>query len=349
MDSILRLRLIVLSAIAMVVMNSQDVKRSCAATRPDGGQDVLSLGTVTVIGSVNCPAGAATGASCTEITVSCPDANGGPDLPNLDAILGVTYPTGPTIGTIILLSGGKGTDFFNNGFPHDYVNNGFQVVQLAWASDWADANHAGVKSAACRPSTVFQYVFNTVHGDSRTKAFCGQGLSGGGAALAYSLADYGFADYFDYIAIAAGPGVARMDYGCHPKLYTGGPRDLCPLIPDAAFAYDFGTAKKVNTWEGTRTCGQSYRDPNEISKWESDSIISAGASYSYPNTGVSSYYCAKSPDFSTGQGSFLVAQILAKNSAVTCFSGCAGEDVWSDQDTIQTTENDVLAQCVPNH
>ncbi|HEV2424514.1 MAG TPA: hypothetical protein VGZ29_06785 [Terriglobia bacterium] len=180
MNSTLRLGLLVLSVIALGVMVSQDVKRSCAASRPDGGQDVLGLGTVKVIGPVKCPPGGTTGTTCTEITVSCPDANGGPDLPNLDAILGVSYPTGPTVGTVILLSGGKGTDFLNNGFPYDYVNNGFQVVQLAWASDWADANHAGVKSAACRPSTVFQYVFNTVHGGSRTKAFCGQGLSGGG-------------------------------------------------------------------------------------------------------------------------------------------------------------------------
>ncbi|HEV2424513.1 MAG TPA: hypothetical protein VGZ29_06780 [Terriglobia bacterium] len=140
-----------------------------------------------------------------------------------------------------------------------------------------------------------------------------------------------------------------MDYGCDRNLYTGPPRDLCPLISDAPFLYDVGTAAKVNTWEGTRTCGKQQISGSELTKWERDSIISAGASYSYPNTGVSSYYCATSPDFSSGQGSFLVAQILARNSAVTCFPGCAGEAVWADSNAIGATESEMQAQCVPNH
>ena len=345
MNSTLRLRLITLSAIAVVLMSSQDVKRSYAAARPQGGQNVLPLGTVRVIQSTTCPAGAATGAKCEEITVSCPG------LPDLDATLGAALPTGSAKGTIILLSGGPGTSFLNDNFADSYVTDGFQVVQLAWAGDWANASGAGVKSAACRPATVFKYVFNTVHGASRTAGFCGQGLSGGGAALAYSLADYGLADYFDSIVIASSPAVARMDYGCDPTLYQGGPRDLCPLISDAAYAYKAWAAALVNTWEGTTTCGEANPPQSDIDKWEADSIVAAGATYAYPNTSVSSFYCATSPDFSTGQGSFLLGQIVPRNypSDVHCYSGCSGEAVWNDTDAVSETQSDMLEKCVPNH
>ncbi|HEV2424512.1 MAG TPA: hypothetical protein VGZ29_06775 [Terriglobia bacterium] len=328
-------------------MSSQDVKRSCAAARPDEGRDVLSLGKVTVIGPTTCPQGAATGALCKEITVSCPG------LPNLNAILGAALPTGPAKGTIVLVIGGPGTSFLNAGFADPYVTDGFQVVQLAWASDWAVANGAGVRSAACRPATVFKYVFNTVHGASRTTGFCGQGISGGGAALAYSLADYGFSNYFDYVVIASGPGVSRMDYGCDPKLYTGSSRDLCPLLTGAPFTYEAGIATKVNNWENTTTCGLPSPSQSDIDKWAADSIVSAGSSYSYPNTGVSWFYCATAPySFSTGQGSFLVDQIVAKNfpSDVNCYSGiCQGEGVWNDPNAFSTTQSEMLSQCVPNH
>lgn len=347
MDSRARLRLIILPAIAVMLMSSQEVKRSCAATRPEGGRDVLSLGTVTVIGPTTCPAGAATGAKCEGITVSCPG------LPDLAATLGAALPTGSAKGTIILLLGGPGTNFLNEGFADPYVTDGFRVVQLAWASDWAVANGAGVKSAACRPATVLKYVFNTVHKARRTTGFCGQGLSGGGGALAYSLADYGLADYFDYVVIASGPGVSRMDYGCDPKLYTGSSRDLCPLLPDAPFAYQAGIADKVNLWENTTTCGFPNPSQSDIEKWAADSIVSAGSSYSYANTGVSWFYCATAPySFSTGQGSFLVDDVVARNfpSDVNCYSGiCQGEDVWSDPSAFSTTQSEMLAQCVPNH
>ncbi|HEY6293208.1 MAG TPA: hypothetical protein VI455_16775 [Terriglobia bacterium] len=345
----LRVRSIVLplkaALIAVLVVGSAKVDFSAAAA-DNSSPDLLKLGTVKFIGPTGCPNGSASGATCKAITVSCPG------LPDINATLGSAFPTGTARGTIILLSGGPGTTFFNSGFANAYLGDGFQVAQLAWASDWADANGAGVKSAACRPATVFKAVFNTVQHESRTTGFCGQGISGGSAALAYSLAHYGLSAFFDYVVLASGPGVARMDYGCDKSLYTGGPRNLCPLLPNAIFAY--GSGKLVNGWENTTTCTDANPLQSDIDRWTADSIISTGASYSYPQTGMSWFFCATPPagGGSTGQGSFLIDQVVPKNAPpdVNCYSGiCQAEAVWQDPSAFSTTHSEMLAQCVPNH
>ena len=307
----------------------------------------------------SCPTGAATGANCKEITVSCPGLPGEPDLPPLKATLGVATPTAPLVGTIILHAGGPGTSFLNAGFADDYLADGFNVVQIAWATDWASADGEGVKSAACRPATVFDYVFRVVQGSSRSIGFCGQGISGGGAALGYSVAHYGLSDEFDYVVIAAGPGVSRMDYGCDPSLYTGPPLNLCPLLTDAPYAYTAGTANKVNTWEGTTTCGTSNPPEGNIELWAAGSLVSSGGNYTYPQTAVRWFFCVTHPNESTGQGEFLIQQVVPRNGNdppdVNCYSGssgpdsCSGEGVWQDQNAFNLTLTKMLSLCQPNH
>jgi len=316
--------------------------------RPESPAGVLPLGKVRVLNpTVPCPTGAATGANCEEITVSCTG------LPPLTATLGVALPTAPLIGTIILHAGGPGTKFLDSGFPATYLADGFNVVQIAWASDWAGATGRGVKSAACRPATVFDYVFKVVQGSSPSIGFCGQGASGGGAALGYSLAYYGLFDEFDYVVIAAGPSVSKMDYGCDPPLYTGPPRNLCPLLTDAPFAYSAGDASKVNTWEGTTTCGTSNPPPRDIITWERDSVVSPDGNYTYPQTAMSWFFCVRQPvNESTGQGSFLIDQVMPKNFPpdVNCYNdGCQGEGVWQNKDAFNATVNEMLMQCQANH
>lgn len=151
----------------------------------------LALGTVSVLGNITCLPGATKGASCVSIQVSCPN------VPALKATIAIATPAGSAAGTIVLLSGNAGTALYNSGFATPYLSHGFRIVQVGWTSDWQDTGGVGLKSAGCRPATVFQWIFNGVHGGSRTTGFCAQGISGGGIQLAYSLAEYGLADYFD--------------------------------------------------------------------------------------------------------------------------------------------------------
>ena len=303
----------------------------------------LPLGTVKILGPATCPSNAAKGAVCKSMRVSCPG------IPDLDGTLGVTKPTGTTQGSIVLISGSGGTAFYNSGFADAYVTDGFRVVQFSWNTDWESTGGIGLKTAACRPATVLQYVFNTVHQKSRTTGYCGQGLSAGGATMAFAMAHYGLADYLDYVVIGGGPGVSRLDYGCDRALYTGPKLNLCPQLTDAP--YGFGNGDKVNGWENTTTCATRNPPQADIDKWASDSIISTGANYSYPKTSMSWYFCTTKPNNSTGQGKFLIDQVLPRNVPdVNCYSGiCQNEAVWQDPAAADATKAEMLSMCVPNH
>lgn len=317
---------------------------SAGETNPEP-EPSAPLGTVTVLGPATCLSGATNGAACTSINVSCPG------VPDLTATLSEAFPTGSAIGTVILLSGGDGTTFFSSGFPNAYLADGFRVVQLAWTTEWEDTGGGGLKKAACRGATVFQYVFENVQGRDRTTGFCAQGTSGGGAAITYALSQYGLSNYFDYVVIAAGPGVSRMDYGCDKSLYTGPALDVCPLITSAPYNYYSGD--KANLWENTTTCNTKSPPQSDIKKWAADSIVSAGSTFSYPKTGMSWFVCATPPvNNSSGQGKFLIEKVLPKNNPpdVNCYSGvCKGEAVWQDPNAFNTTQAEMLSQCVPNH
>ena len=333
------------SMMALLLIGLSTAPTLSGQSTPETDPNALSLGTVTVLGSATCLSGATKGAACTSINVSCPG------VPDLTATLSEAFPTGTATGTIILVSGGDGTTFFNSGFANTYLADGFRVVQLAWTTEWEDTGGVGLKSAACRGATVFKYVFDNVQGGDRSTGFCAQGTSGGGAAITYALAQYGLSNYFDYVVIGAGPGVARMDYGCDKSLYTGPALDVCPLITSAPFTYFSGA--KVNLWENTNTCNTKSPPQSDINKWAADSIVTARATFSYPKTAMSWYFCATPPvNNSTGQGKFLIAKVRPKNSPpdVNCYSGvCTGEAVWQDPNAFNTTVSEMLSQCVANH
>jgi hypothetical protein len=86
------LRPIVLVLFVLLLLTSGNIPRSEAAEPPQGHPD-LATGTVTVLGPTSCPAGAATGAGCKQVRVSCAG------LPDLDATLGVARPAGNASGT----------------------------------------------------------------------------------------------------------------------------------------------------------------------------------------------------------------------------------------------------------
>ncbi len=72
-----------------------------------GEQSPLPFGKVTVLGPVTCPSGKTEGASCTSVSVTCPE------VPDLTATVSEAFPVGTSKGTIILANGGGGTTFFN--------------------------------------------------------------------------------------------------------------------------------------------------------------------------------------------------------------------------------------------
>jgi hypothetical protein len=344
MKAVSRLRPLRLFLTIVLLIGLTNVSAFGDDTVAEAAQPALQLGRVAILGPVTCPADATLGAACTSVRVTCPK------VPDLTATLSEASPASTAKGTIILINGGGGTTFFNSGFANAYLNDGFRVVQLAWISDWEDANGVGLKSASCRNATLFRYLFYTVHGGDRTAGFCAQDTSGGGAAIGFSLAEYGLSDYLDYVVIGAGPGVARMDYGCDKSLYTGPPLNLCPLLTSAPYAFTSGV--KVDTWENTTTCAARQPLQSDIDRWTTDSLVATDGNYTYPKTAMSWFFCTTPPvNNSTGQGKLLIDQVHPKNTPdVNCYSGvCKGESVWQDKTAFNNTHTEMLSQCVPNH
>ncbi len=343
----------------------------------------LPLGSLTNVTSVTCPSGVAQGATCKHFTVTGCKTASGAALPNLGVTIAITTVSSPK-GTIILQAGGGGTSIFgtnsyNFDFPDYYVGQGYNVVQTQYDTGDGDgwqSNDSGVLHEACRPATVFQYIYNNTAAHKAGTAFCGQGISGGGATFAYALAHYannisGHTNetqqyLFDYVLMASGPSVNRLDVACDPsQVYNNANIVNCGITSYANSSlgspvYGFGAGNPVNKWEGTSTCGSGSASQTDINTWAGDSIISTGPNahtgvFSYGATNVSFYFCGvTNNNESLGLGWFLTQQIMPLNKTgqglapVNCFTQCTGESVWSDSNAVNQTKSDMLKYCVLN-
>ncbi|HUB05651.1 MAG TPA: hypothetical protein VMB50_01550 [Myxococcales bacterium] len=346
-----------------------------ACTIDDGGVVVVDAGSATVLsqgGLCDAGAGVAGVAQCTTLDVSCPG------LPDMQAtIADLEPPVGtPLAGTIVTHTGGSGKGFFSDGpagegFDRLYPQAGFRYVQLSWSGDWASTG-TGIKAAACRPATAFQWIFENVHGGSHALPFCGTGSSGGAAAFLYALTTYGLKADFDYLVLAAGPTPARMDYGCDPSLYQGSGPSLCPGQPAALdpapfsysgsqYGYTYGAVDSVaDGWEGGTGCGQNPT-AQQLAEYAGDQLLSPGDDLCYPQTGISWWFCASAPgsapNESTGQATFFIDEVQpAAPPDVHCYAGdggthgvCYEEYVFQDPGARAAAAAEMEAKCVPRH
>jgi hypothetical protein len=304
---------------------------------PEGGGP-LSLGTVTQMGTECTDGGApdfdAGGLSCYDLSVTCPNAAA------LEVSVRVTEPTRAAKGTIVLHSGLGGTSFFNAGGRDDlldgYLAAGYRLVDVKWAGTpalggWWNVMSGGPQSAkagACRPATLFKWVFDNVHGSARDKAFCGQGHSGGSAAMSYALAWYGLGDYFDYVMLTQGPPLGRMDCGCDRNAADCMPPAL-PGITEADLIA--GMPLPTTTIDGIEPIGDNCNGaaitPANVKTLYDDSVASEGGVFSYPNTGLSEWYCEQKPN-GTGAGAAFYASLLAQKPQYFYSPNCETEGIY---------------------
>jgi hypothetical protein len=356
------------------------------AARDILAQSPLPLGTVTDLGQTACPTGAqghdptppvppGGSVTCRRISVS-----GCPGAPALGATVWIVKlsPQAPLAGTIFLHDGRGGTFNFTSGgvdpssFRHtlesNYESAGFQLVDIAWDSDWENLtpNATSTRVAACRPATVAHWIWSNplLHNSRRDIGFCGQGHSAGSAAMAYSLAWYGLDGIFDNVMLTAGPVFSRIDCGCDTGIPGGvcSLQQLCPELPLAAMEAKLGYPDVARSWidgnEGTSTCGTDNTGTNPGDpKWHQDSVLASGANLDYPKTAVSAWYCTSGINNSPAEGSFFVhsvSQILpGQPPQVFCSGTCTWEQIY--QATINGVPATTLmaqkmaAACVPRH
>lgn len=313
----------------------------------DGGAPLPS-GSVVGAATVACPTGAAAGAACTRVTVQCPGVE------DLSAVVAVAQPASPVGATVVLHNGGGGTAMFTHGnVPALLLQKNVRVVQVAWSSSWeVSAMAKSTLVAACRPATLLRWIFATAHAQNRSAGFCALGHSGGSGVLAYALSHYGLGDTLDLAMLSAGPPFGRIDVGCAPSTYTGGPITECPggnpAIADAPYTYEPFAISLLDSAEGTSTCGGSP-SAADLAQWARDSVVSPGARYDYPATPVSLWYCGNAPNETTGLG-FLYHSRITSQKEVHCVGGaCSGEDVYADAPTVTAMVQALADGCVPRH
>jgi len=298
----------------------------------------LPLGTVTSSPMFSCPAGYYPGAKCFQATVSCPNTA------NIQATYGYVNPSGTPRGTIVFFNGKGGTQTYGgsntgNGYGTKFLNDGYRIVQNAWTSDWEDTGISGnmsIKTAACRPATLLNYLFKNVY--DQNGGMCAQGASAGSGGLAYALAWYGASDYLDKVELLSGPVFGDIEQGCmEPE-----PRDVT-VCPGNQFgcvgrswqdnpSYVIGTMETVAHWTGQQCQQGRQTSQTSNSDWKSMSIVDGtlDASFSYPQTAMAGWLCSNGQNNSAAEGQFYYANIKSAGQvasySVTRIDRCSGPE-----------------------
>lgn len=246
----------------------------------------LPLGQATAGGGIPCPPGGAAGTTCSTLFVSCPS------IPSASATLGITRPASTSLnrGTIILTTGGNGTNFRDSPLTPamilTFVADGLVVVQLAWDPPgiWGDPR---ARTVACRYATAAKWIYDNIHSGGRSTLFAAQGTSGGAAQLAFGLAHYGVNDFLDVANLGGGPPTCPLCpcdrvNAIEPLLPASLDFDLCsvpaPSIRDPLLNYQ---ATFVRFFVGDQDLGNPTVDHG---KRYYDVITSAKSYTVVPNT-----------------------------------------------------------------
>jgi hypothetical protein len=191
------------------------------------------LGTVTSSSLIGSCAGSLQGGTCYQLAVSCPGAS------DISAYLKVLTPVGAPLGTVLFGVGTGGSGLYDDPNSGGYVdgsnvvqsvlNSGFNTVQVSFGSPFNSNQKngwlqgpGGVRRLACRYATVADWVYNNPTiinpGVTATNSapMCATGNSGGSAAIAYAVYEYGLNSEFAMIEPTSGPVMTRIDQGCSP-------------------------------------------------------------------------------------------------------------------------------------
>jgi hypothetical protein len=213
-------------------------------------------------------------------------------------------------GLIVIHGGNGGTVPSSFASADNYFRAGYEVVQIAWQDDWEfisdpiQTGYGNIQAAACRPATVFNWVFNNLFPSILTAnsqaGMCALGESAGSAAVAYSLAYYGAGSYLDNVELLSGPVLSDIEQGCqwNPQAgnvqicgqtnYHGGQYG-CQLGGGSTWTlsptYLTGPNGAVGKWTNDNSCANANglnqtTTPQSEARWLNQSIAdqSAGGS-----------------------------------------------------------------------
>ena len=169
--------------------------------------------------------------ACYQMTVSCPG------VADITTYLKVINPSGLPSGTVLFGVGTGGSGLYDDSQTYMYgylvvenvVNAGFNTVEVSFGGPFTSSQPngwlqgpGGVRRLACRYATVADWVYKnptTINPNPNNTAtnsapMCATGNSGGSAAIAYGVYEYGLASEFKMIEPTSGPVMTRIDQGC---------------------------------------------------------------------------------------------------------------------------------------
>lgn len=191
------------------------------------------LGSISNVTPLNSCAGSLQNGTCYSMTVSCQGAS------DITAYLKVLTPNGAPIGTVLFGVGTGGSGLYDDPNGGGYTDGsnvvqsiqlaGYNTVQVSFGAPFTSTQPngwlqgpGGVRRVACRYATVADWVYHNPttinHGVSvsNSSPMCATGNSGGSAAIAYAIYEYGLNTEFAMVEPTSGPVMSRIDQGCSP-------------------------------------------------------------------------------------------------------------------------------------
>lgn len=265
------------------------------------------LGSVTVVsGPTACGS-----ERCYVLEVACPGVQ-----QNERADVKVGNFGGTHRGTILLLTGGGGTSFWESFGPdarrvlEELRAAGFRTVQWAWQNGWLIGTPGaleGQAALACRPATVAAWAYQNQHVGGAARAFCATGNSGGAGQTSFMLTDYGLANFLDAAVPSGGPPFGRIDLGC---LQEG----------DPALWYSPGSAATIDRAYGFLSAGSgpcAQHDASFRAIFEQNSLaLPPGRQWLYPTTFVAFVFGALDSSSAVAQGVAYHDKLVAEGQAL---------------------------------
>jgi hypothetical protein len=314
-----------------------------------------------------CPDGYYAGMTCFR-----GELDGCQNADNLGFTYGYENPGEQPSGTIVFLEGSGGTSaYVDPSYAQTYLRKGYQVVYLAWDTDWENTEGSAgssIKDAACRPATFLQYVYQNVY---TRGGMCAQGASAGAGALGYSLAWYGSSSYLDNVELLSGPVFGNIEQGCvvpNPPKMTVCPYGELGCVGDPWYdspSYVDGDETQVAGWSGILSCnnGRTTSDADNDA-WQAMSIVdgSSNPNFNYPKTSIAGWLCSDVDSIqnnSAAQGDYFYQQFITPNQTagltVTRINNCQGVEGVTQGETpsgesgFDAISNNMLDACSKHH
>jgi hypothetical protein len=306
--------------------------------------------------------GGSQGASCYQLTISCPN------VADQDVGVKVKTPVGTPVGTVLFTTGGTGQEWYDQHFVFGtqivdrMVAANYSTVQFAWGytpvgfpsggtfGGWL-TGPGGPRQLACRWATVAKWVHDNPQINNSALPFCATGNSAGSGVAAYAISFYGEDTMFNMLEQTSGPPFSRVDNGCicpATAVQNSGCSSITQPISEC-YGIDGNMFLDPAYNPLTHMCSsvESTHSTANASTFLNDSILASDAKLDYPNIDMHFVFGGQDPTSGVAQGTEYWKKITGKGGAaptVDCVQD-APHRIGDVQDGADKIVNDLVTFC----